>query len=448
MDKNFSLSTTILNHPDDSEQKNVIKTDQSFVHIAHNITIRQYKFWHLFLKTFGELIELDTPPDSDGLYYCSLKTISNYFGYEINRTELRADLESLRVAPIVINFLEKDGMPAEHAMGFISEFKVLSRRVGFKLPSAIERVIRNTEQKDQMFLLLNWSIFNSFKGKYESVIYKLCRDYLGVGRTPYFTVDKYREYMGIQDSEYKEFKELNRWVIKKPLLALSKSDLCDIDIEVVYQKRGQSVVGLYFTVRHSNQKLLDLNPLPSSEIAFQNSLVDIAPSSQKKYLDQFDANEINASIIRANAYISDLQEQGRDVKIMAIYHSAITNRWGLPEIGEEKIREAKKQEEQKRIKQEKLNQKRIQEEEALKSLQEEKILLDFLLLDADTQHHLMVKTIDKVKGIKKAYKTMSDLYNEYGVEAYHHLPLFRGHLIIVLKDYFETINQSPNQELF
>ena len=175
------------------DKKPLTRTPQELVHIKHSISARQYKYWFLLLKGYKELIEANTQADKDGFYSVSLSDISNLMGYEPVKKELKADLEALRQQPIIINYLEKDGKPVTHGMGFLSEWKVSSTKISFKLPSFIEKVVQGNLEAKQMFLLLNWDIFNSFGGKYEAIIYKLCKDYIGVGRTPYFTVEEYRD---------------------------------------------------------------------------------------------------------------------------------------------------------------------------------------------------------------------------------------------------------------
>ena len=116
---------------------NIVKTDQSFVHIKHSITIRQYKFWHLILTSFSEQLENGVEPDRDGFYYQSFSEVADRLGYEVARSVLKSDFEALRVEPLIVNYLEKDGLPAEHFMGFVSEYKISSKRIGFRLPSII-----------------------------------------------------------------------------------------------------------------------------------------------------------------------------------------------------------------------------------------------------------------------------------------------------------------------
>ena len=129
------------------------KTNQSLVHIKHSITIRQYKYWHLLLKFFNEQLEQGIEPE-DGFYYESRSKFKEYFGYDLMTKELKADIEALRQEPIVLNYLEKDGKPAIHGMGFISEYKITSARIGFKFPSFIEKAIRGEDDSKKLFLLL------------------------------------------------------------------------------------------------------------------------------------------------------------------------------------------------------------------------------------------------------------------------------------------------------
>ncbi|WP_252406823.1 replication initiation protein [Acinetobacter terrae] len=431
----------------DPSELNIVKTDQSFVHIKHNITIRQYKFWHLIIRSFGEQLENGVEPDSNGFFYHSIKDISDFIGYEVVRSELKNDLEGLRVAPIVVNYLEKDGLPAEHFMGFISEYKVLSKRVGFRLPSVIENIIRNKQQNQQMFLLLNWDIFNSFSGKYEAVIYKLCRDYVGVGRTPNFTLEKYREYMGVEETEYKEFKELNRWVIKKPVAELNTSELCDIEIDVEFEKKGRSVVGLYFKVKYARQNLLEL-PLTLDSSAFKDALIKLPIQDQTKYLDQFDSKEIYASIARANAYIEDLKSKGKEAKIGAIYHKAISERWGLAQIEEDLLKEREREAEIQKKNLAKQKQEEKDKELAALRKQDEKMLADFLVLPDEVKHNLIMDMISKVKSLKNIHTSMTDLYNEFGFDAYLQSSAFKGNLIGAIKEQFKPDEEKVNGDLF
>lgn len=347
-----------------SKKNQLTKTPQEFVHIQHNISARQYKYWFLLLKACKEYLENGTEKDNKGFFYISLDSIANLMGYEPVKKELKKDLEALRQQPIIINYLEKNGKPVTHGMGFISEWKVSSTKIAFKLPSFIEDVLKGDLEAKQMFLLLNWEIFNSFSGKYEAIIYKLCKDYIGVGRTPYFTIEEYRNYIGLNDNEYKQFFELNRWTLTRPIENINNNELSDISIKVEFDKQGRKVLGLHFEMElKKNTPLLEIAPIEPNP-AFKKSLITIPLHKQLEYLGQFSEDQIRAIIDRTNDYIEKLKADGKKVSIGAIYNKAFNESWGLDNWEAEQ--KAKVEEEERKRKE------KAEMEAKIKAEQEEK----------------------------------------------------------------------------
>src|ERR1035437_9160904 len=236
-----------------SKATSSIKTPQELVHIKHKITLRQYKYWVLILKSYREAYEATVEPNDSGFYYMPLKRLTGYLGYEPNRSELRADLEALRKEAIIYNVLGKDGKTAQRGSGFISEWEVSANWVGYKLPDFLVKCVEHLDLKNAIFQQLNWNIFNSFSGKYEAILYKLCKDYVGVHRTPHMPLSVFREYMGLRENEYSEFKDLNKFIISGPIKKINSSNLADIIIDVDFTKESRRVVGLQFLVTRKAQ---------------------------------------------------------------------------------------------------------------------------------------------------------------------------------------------------
>ena len=182
-----------------------------------------------------------------------MRRLTEHLGYEPNKTELRADLEALRKEAIIYNVLGKDGKAAQRGSGFISEWEVSSNWVGYKLPDFLAKCVERLDLKNAIFQQINWNIFNSFTGKYEAILYKLCKDYIGVQRTPYMPIAIFREYMGLRDNEYLAFKDLNKFVVSGPVRKINESKLSDIEIEVELTKESRRVVGLQFLVKRKSQ---------------------------------------------------------------------------------------------------------------------------------------------------------------------------------------------------
>lgn len=314
-----------------------IKTPQELVHIKHKITLRQYKYWVLALKSYRESYESGIQPSDAGFFYMPMQRLTEHLGYEPNKTELRADLEALRKEAIIYNVLGKDGKTAQRGAGFISEWEVSSNWVGYKLPDFLVKCVERLDLKNAIFQQLNWNIFNSFSGKYEAILYKLCKDYVGVQRTPYMPISVFREYMGLRDNEYSAFKDLNKFVISGPLKKINESKLADIEIEADLTKESRRVVGLQFLVKRKFQMDFGFGDDP----AFALARVTIALAQQQKYLAEKPGEEIALAIERANEYAAEQEKKGSEVNFGALYQTAIMQGWGTEQKAKLEI-EAKK----------------------------------------------------------------------------------------------------------
>lgn len=318
----------------------LLKTSQAVVHISHGITLRQYKYWILLLHFYREAYKQSVPSEQDGTVRIPIAKISEYLGYEPVKAELRADFEVLRKEPIVINILSKDGHKAQRGMGFISEWEVSSKTVGFRLPTFLEDVMKGLDDAKAIFHLLHWEIFSSFNGKYEAIIYKLCKDYVGVQRTPYMTIPDFRQYVGLQENEYAQFAELNRWTISKPISVINDSELSDIFVTVEFTRKGRKVEGLYFKVEPKQQAMTvgALTNLPGvSHPAFSEARITIPLTDQNAYLETCSPELIRATIERANNYADEKLGKGESVNLGAIYKSAFANQWGLQYLEQQEL---------------------------------------------------------------------------------------------------------------
>jgi Initiator Replication protein len=342
-----------------------IKTPQSLIHIKHRISLLQYKYWILLLRELREQFESGVVADENGFRYVPMQKIADAIGYTPNKSEVFKDFLALKNETIAFNVLEKDGQEAKYGAGFISEWKITSQRVSFKFPSVLENVVRDLEEPKAIFQLLNWSIFNHFSGKYEAVIYKLSKDYVGVGRTPYMTVEEFREYMGLKPTEYPVFMKLSEWVIKKPCERINESDVSDITVHPDYEREGRKVMGLRFLVSRKAQATI---PFPELELSpvFRFAKIHIEPATQQEYLSLRPPEEIELCIERANEYADDQKRAGKDTDLGAIYRRSITDGWHVSYLAKKKRKEAIVEEGRKKqsAAQEKEAQEAIQEKEA------------------------------------------------------------------------------------
>jgi plasmid replication initiation protein len=304
----------------------VLKTPQSLIHIKHRISLLQYKVWILLLHELKHQFNNEELADELGFRYIPMQHIVDKLGYAPKKLDIWQDLLALKNETIAFNLLEKDGQSAKYGAGFISEWTVSTNRIGFKFPSILESVMRGLDDAEAIFHKLNWEIFNHFSGKYEAIIYKLCKDYLGVGRTPYITIADFREYMGIGSEEYPDFKKLNVRVISEPISRINDSPVSDISVVVEFHRKGRKVEGLYFTMVSKSKIAI---PLVAGENnpAFALAKVTIQQCDQQEYLSKMTPAQILASLERANEYGEELEKKGKKVNYGAIYKKAICENW-------------------------------------------------------------------------------------------------------------------------
>lgn len=208
---------------------------------------------------------------------------------------------ALKNETLAFNVLGKDGETEKYGAGFISEWRVSNSYIRFKFPSFLEDVMRGLDAPKAIFSLISWNIFNHFTGKYEAIIYKLCKDYIGIARTPNMTLEQFREYMGIKSEEYPEFKKLNVRVISEPVKRINESEVSDIVVFPEFFRKGRKITGLYFRIEHKKQTSMSF-PNMEEDGAFRFVKIPISPMSQEKYLAIRPQSEIELCIARANEY--------------------------------------------------------------------------------------------------------------------------------------------------
>lgn len=325
--------------------KSTIKTPQELVHIKHKISLRQYKVWVLLLRAYRVAYEGGAGPDENGFYHIAVSDLSAWIGYELVKGELRADLETIRKEPIIYNVLGKNGEKAMRGAGFISEWELSSNRLGFKLPGFLRDCIERLDLKSSIFQALNWSIFNSFTGKYEAVLYKLCKDYLGNGRTRPMAISDFRDYMGIREDEYTDFKRLNQWCISGPIKRINESEISDITIRADFRREARKIVAVQFFVTPKAQTVMDFGDDP----AFRFARIAITLTQQREYLEGRSPELIELSIQRANEYALEEEKKGKDVNLGALYRKAIEEDWGKEfAVKKERVAEKERLREEKR----------------------------------------------------------------------------------------------------
>jgi Initiator Replication protein. len=356
----------------------------------------------------------------DGFMYLPMADLNSSMGYELNRKDLKKDLEEIRRQSIVLNYLGKDGKPVTHGIGFISEWKVTSSKVGFKVSDVISNALLS-EESNKMFLLMDWQIFNSFNGKHEGIIYKLCKDYENIGKTPYFTLEHFKGYMGFEPNEYAEFRLLNDKVLKPCVNAINTSEKSDLSIQVEFERSGRKVVGLHFEITPKFKKIKQktvqapVSTEPNEQLQEAFSEARIEPSETlKNFINTLTVKQIKFCITEANKYIDNQQSKGKTADCGSIYYKALKENWGLKleaaEAKKEQERLAREEQEKQAAIQKELDEKKKQQKKKVED-DENQMLLEFISHITDEQKEMLFKAVRECSPMKVLF---SKWLKEYG----------------------------------
>lgn len=304
----------------------IIRAPQELIHIKHNVTILQYKYWLILFSDMAEQMRSGVEADAMGFFHMPMAKLADRVGYTPRKSVLWDDLNTLKNQTLAFNFLTKDKTSVKYGAGYVSEWFVSNDWVKYKFPSVLYLAAKGIgfNVHKSIFLLLNWDIFNHFSGKYEAIIYKLCKDYADVINTPYMSIPDFREYMGIGPDEYANFKDFNKWCIKKPVDAINRSDISDITVTQEIRRDGRNAVGIYFKVTLKKQTSLFQDEF---ENPFKFAKVPIPPQKQRKYMSLQLAENIAICLQRANEWGEELEKKGKKADYGGIYYKAITEGW-------------------------------------------------------------------------------------------------------------------------
>lgn len=320
------------------------KVPQALIHITHKCTLLEYKLWMCLCINAINILKISGTSDNNNQrFYLTKSAIESVAGVNCLRNDLLLNyLDRLKSSEITINYLKKDhGVTVDFT--FISDGWIEDGGVYYVLPDILIALLMSDDSY-KIFHIFDWSYFNRFNGKYESIIYKLCKDYLGTKKTPSFTIEQFREYCGVEPTF--ENKYFVRDVINKSVDFINSEDL-DITIEAcLTYGRYKKIKSIHFTMRkrdnvskkiinRAQQALTTSNTELSEEVLQKlNEIIIISMTDFKKLVarhgDTISPEDLEVIVRRTNTYINGLIESGKPVNNpVAIYTTAIKQRWGI-----------------------------------------------------------------------------------------------------------------------
>ena len=223
-----------------AEINEVIKASPA-IQIQSKITHLQRRAWNVLLaNAYNEL------PNTD-IHHVSVSELARKLGYASNDTEhLKETLEALVDCTVEWNILGKDKVEEWGVASLLAEARIKEGICTYAYPPYLRQKLHNP----RIYTKLNLRLQNRFTSRYALVLWEVCFDYFDAdrdqGETPFILLGTFRELIGIEESEYRTFKALNRDVIKPAIREIN--DLTNYHVEVEQKRIGRRIGELKFRI--------------------------------------------------------------------------------------------------------------------------------------------------------------------------------------------------------
>jgi plasmid replication initiation protein len=228
-------------------KKEVVKASGA-IQMTNKVSLLQRRTWNILLaNAFDELLEIEE-------HKIEVKQLINILNFgSKNEEHLRNSLKDLTTTAVEWNILRKDKSAIWGVTTLLSQVEIKDGICTYAYSPALKKKLF----QPSMYAKINLSIQNRFDSKHSLALYELCVDYYDVkrhkGETPFISVEDFRHLMGIDGSEYSEFKYLNKRTIIEPVIEINEKS--DIYVEVEYKRMGRKVSFIKFLIKaHDSNK--------------------------------------------------------------------------------------------------------------------------------------------------------------------------------------------------
>lgn len=232
--------------PESGKHPEVIKNSAA-IHVQNKITLLQRCAWNVLL--YHAYDELPTHEE----HHIALSELIAQLEFDSKNTDyLKEALKALTRCAVEWNVIGKDRVEQWGVTTLLAQAIIEHGICIYAYSPELRRRLHNP----RMYARINLSMQNKFSSRHALALWELCVDYLdelrGEGETPYMPLERFRQLMGIDAGQYRQFREFNRRVVQGPVEEINK--VTDFRVEVEYQRQKRKVTAIKLKV----QRVFDL----------------------------------------------------------------------------------------------------------------------------------------------------------------------------------------------
>lgn len=232
------------------------------IHIRNDISCLQRKLWNVLLSN-----AYDELPDRDIQFHeIRVKDLMEEVGFDSkNVAYLKQALEDMVTTKLTWNILDDKGKQEWGVSAALASASISGGICYYSYSAHLRPKLHNPE----IFAPIPLGVLRRFGGGHALALYENCLRYRLISQTPWFSLDVFRDLLGVGDNgSYDDFKVLNRAVIKPSMQEVNT--VSDIHLELELKREKRKVVGIKFVIDGNQQASL---PIDAPDNNFNHELL-------------------------------------------------------------------------------------------------------------------------------------------------------------------------------
>lgn len=211
------------------------------IHCSNNISLLQRKIYNALLyNAYQDLLKED-------FHYISLSELSKLISYNSKDTaKLKLAFKKLQSTTVEWNIIENGGDQDDvWCSSTLLASSVIDKKRGYCRYEYSKTLASLLFQPD-VYARIDLRIQNRFRSSYGLALYENCIRYYKVRTTGWIKLATFKKLMGINESKYPKFSDLNRRVISSAIDEIN--EISDITVDLKLKRVSQQVISLKFDV--------------------------------------------------------------------------------------------------------------------------------------------------------------------------------------------------------
>lgn len=224
-----------------------IKKHVALIHCSSDLGLLQRKIANILLHN---AISYGQRSDK---YEISLKSLITSSNYDSNDYKyLKLSLLKLIKTPLELNIFHETFDDEIEWMATTLLSYATIKRDGI-LSYGYSPVIQDLIFFPEKYALIDLDAFMELKSQYSAILYENCYRYISLGQTPHWGIDDFRRLMGLEEHEYKEYKDLNKRIIHHAINELNSKTNLNIIPKTI--KHGRRIAKIGFQIEDKGRKV-------------------------------------------------------------------------------------------------------------------------------------------------------------------------------------------------